>query len=499
MAELKVLVHESGYDENMQNILLKDQFIFGLTVSEIQEHLLNEIGDDNDVNQCLQEARKIESHIAQHKLLGLKFMQYDAIGRDHGKSKKKSKSKDRFKSRSQSSGNLIKDCKYCGSNHHCRQCLAFGKVCKAFGKKNHFAKKCLSNKGNNSTAGAKKLFKYREVNLDQESSDEKGQIDEITSRVKSMYYHDVHFNSVNTYMDINLNTRPCNGNNRKTHFKVDTGADGNLAPLGEFFKHFPESNLNDLAKTIDPHTKLYAYNNTEIKQLGVCELLVEYKSSRKICGFYVVNFPTAILGIHDSESLKLITIHFDSIKAEMSQPELSLKTKQSTPMYINAIQNDAGSDKFSIKIKCDYKDLFTGFGNMNTEIDIKLRDNVVLYVAPIHRVAHALQEPLRLKLEKLVDICILRKLKIDEKSEWLNSFVCVQKPNGSIRLCLDPTHLNKYIVRPHHNSKTLDDILSGSLRTILCLVTLVCPMSRFSNEKMSRYSFNRLQAFSACS
>ena len=82
------------------------------------------------------------------------------------------------------------------------------------------------------------------------------------------------------------------------------------------------------------------------------------------------------------------------------------------------------------------------------------------YVAPIRRVTHALQGPLRLELEKLVDEGILHKLKIDEKSEWLNSFVCVRKANGSIRLCLDPTHLNKYVVRPHHNSKMLDDILS---------------------------------------
>ena len=80
------------------------------------------------------------------------------------------------------------------------------------------------------------------------------------------------------------------------------------------------------------------------------------------------------------------------------------------------------------------------------------------YVAPIRRVAHALQEPLRLELEKLVDEGILCKLKIDKKSEWFNSFICVRKPNGSIRLCLDPT-LNKYILRPYHNSKTLDDIL----------------------------------------
>ena len=46
-----------------------------------------------------------------------------------------------------------------------------------------------------------------------------------------------------------------------------------------------------------------------------------------------------------------------------------------------------------------------------------------------------------------------------KKSEWLNSFRYVRKPNGSICLCLDPTHLNKYIVHPHNNSKTLDDIL----------------------------------------
>ena len=158
--------------------------------------------------------------------------------------------------------------------------------------------------------GSKKSFKYIEVNVDQESSND-SQIDEITSKVRSMYYNDVHFNSVNTHMHIKLNTKSCNGNSLKTSFKVDTGADGNLLPLGEFFKHFPKANMTQLAKTIDIGMKLYAYNNTEIKQLGTCELLVEYRECCKICQFYVVDFPTAILGIHDSESLGLITIHFD--------------------------------------------------------------------------------------------------------------------------------------------------------------------------------------------
>ena len=106
-------------------------------------------------------------------------------------------------------------------------------------------------------------------------------------------------------------------------------------------------------------------------------------------------------------SLKLNTVYFDAIDAETSQSE---SVPRPTQMYVNAIQNDAGSDEFSIKIKCDYQDLFTGIGNMNTVINIKLKDNAVPYVAPIRRVAHALQEPLHLELEKLVDEGILQKL-----------------------------------------------------------------------------------------
>ena len=277
----------------MQSILLKDQFIFGVTVHEIQEHLLNDIEDDHDLNR-LQGAHKIESHLAHRKLLGLKSIQYDSIGNQRSRhQKKKFKPKDkRPQSRSQSG---IRDCKYCGTNHQHRQCPAHGKTCKSCGRKNHFAKKCRS-KGQSQShtgTGSKKSFKYREVNVDQESSDD-GQIDEITSKVRSMYYNDVYFNNVNTHMYIKLNTKSCNGNSLKTHFKVNTGADGNLLPR-IFFKNFPNANMTQLAKTIDIGTKLYAYNNTEIKHLGVCELLVEYRECCTTCQFYVVDFPTAIL------------------------------------------------------------------------------------------------------------------------------------------------------------------------------------------------------------
>ena len=106
-------------------------------------HLLNEIGDDHDLNQCLIKAHKIELHIAQRKLLGLKSDQYDSIGYQRSRpQEKKFKPKDkRPQSRSQSG---IRDCKYCCTNHQRRQCPAHGKNCKSCGRKNHFIKKCRS-------------------------------------------------------------------------------------------------------------------------------------------------------------------------------------------------------------------------------------------------------------------------------------------------------------------------------------------------------------------
>ena len=43
-------------------------------------------------------------------------------------------------------------------------------------------------------------------------------------------------------------------------------------------------------------------------------------------------------------------------------------------------------------------------------------------------------------------------------SDLVNSLVIREKPNGSLRICLDPKDLNKAIKREHHPIPTLDDI-----------------------------------------
>ena len=90
MAELHLNIVECKYPNTVQDELLKDQFIFGICVKEVWDHLLGEITPEDNSDKCLLEAQKVESKIEQCKLLGIKTaMTYDAINRGRSKSKHK--------------------------------------------------------------------------------------------------------------------------------------------------------------------------------------------------------------------------------------------------------------------------------------------------------------------------------------------------------------------------------------------------------------------------
>ena len=36
---------------------------------------------------------------------------------------------------------------------------------------------------------------------------------------------------------------------------------------------------------------------------------------------------------------------------------------------------------------------------------------------------------------------------VNEPIEWVNELVVTEKPNGKLRICLDPCHLNEAILR----------------------------------------------------
>jgi hypothetical protein len=78
-------------------------------------------------------------------------------------------------------------------------------------------------------------------------------------------------------------------------------------------------------------------------------------------------------------------------------------------------------------------------------------------IHPPRRIPFALRDGLKEELNSLVEKGILSP--VTQPTDWVNSFVCVTKPSGKIRLCLDPKDLNKAIKRPHYYTPTFEDIL----------------------------------------
>ena len=70
-----------------------------------------------------------------------------------------------------------------------------------------------------------------------------------------------------------------------------------------------------------------------------------------------------------------------------------------------------------------------------------------------------MKNPLKAELDHLVGEGILVKMTPGKPGDWLNSFACVQKPDGKICLCLEPTQLDEYIIRLRHNVRLVDPML----------------------------------------
>ena len=172
--------------------------------------------------------------------------------------------------------------------------------------------------------------------------------------------------------------------------------------------------LDALGRTVDKSVTLYAYNRMAIKQFGTCQIRLNFKGRSFICKFYVVEHKKAIVGISDAEKLRLVRVNFDTVR------------------YVKIIHEINESQVFKDRIEGAYPQLFKGIGLMDGEISIKLKSGSIPHAEPVRRVPHAMQEPLKNELDKLVCEEILHKVDISEPIEWLNSFVCVKKANGKI-------------------------------------------------------------------
>ena len=91
-----------------------------------------------------------------------------------------------------------------------------------------------------------------------------------------------------------------------------------------------------------------------------------------------------------------------------------------------------------------------------------MEENAEPVVHPPRKVPIALKEKLKQELQRLQDLGIIKK--VTEPTPWVSSLVTVHKPNGQLRVCIDPKDLNRVLRRSHYPTPTIDDILLELVR-----------------------------------
>ena len=95
-----------------------------------------------------------------------------------------------------------------------------------------------------------------------------------------------------------------------------------------------------------------------------------------------------------------------------------------------------------------YKHLFQGIGHFKCNpISIEMQQGSTPIRKPARKVPLVLCEKFKQEIDSMVKAGILTEVTPEMSTpEWLNSFVIVKKPNDYLRVCLDPTDLNKQII-----------------------------------------------------
>ncbi|GFO05738.1 retrovirus-related pol polyprotein from transposon 297-like protein [Plakobranchus ocellatus] len=104
-----------------------------------------------------------------------------------------------------------------------------------------------------------------------------------------------------------------------------------------------------------------------------------------------------------------------------------------------------------------FPDLFEGVGSYNAQYHIHLKEEAVPVIQPPRRVPPAIMPELIKKLKEMEENGIIEV--VDEPTEWVHNLVIAQKPDGSLRLFLDPKALNKNIKREIFEIPTFEQIV----------------------------------------
>ena len=96
-------------------------------------------------------------------------------------------------------------------------------------------------------------------------------------------------------------------------------------------------------------------------------------------------------------------------------------------------------------------------GELEGELHFELDPMVSPVKLPCHKWPSQVREKVKAELERLQELGVITP--VDTPTNWISSLVVTMKPNGNLRLCIDPKPLNKALKRNDYPLCTIDDVL----------------------------------------
>lgn len=204
---------------------------------------------------------------------------------------------------------------------------------------------------------------------------------------------------------------------QEVDFKIDTGAKCNTLTVDSF------QLISHQAELFESHRVLKTYSNHHIKPIGSTILNVAHRNASVQERFEVVNLTQ------------------ENVISGETAEKLGLLARLST----------MDSDKLT----SEFPDICNTSGTLPGEYQIKLKPGAKGVIHPPRRQPIALKEKIVTKLREMELEGHIRK--VEKPTEWVSSMTVAVR-GEKVRICLDPSDLNKAIQREHYPMKTIDEI-----------------------------------------
>ncbi|KAL9986304.1 hypothetical protein ACROYT_G000436, partial [Oculina patagonica] len=299
------------------------------------------------------------------------------------------------------------NCRRCGKVHQPMKCPAYGQVCHKCKQRNHYSKMCQSKPRDSSK-------QVSEFTCDDSDTDE---LFIGVLGTKPLTQKDWMQSVVINKLQVNM--------------KLDTGAQCNVLSYALYCKLTRE-------KMKKSKTRLVSYTGHKMPVMGKATLNVKLRGKSHPVEFQIIEHPaTPVIGLQTCHDLNLVK----RVSSVDTQGEENLSS-------------DNNQDVNEILKK--YEDVFDGIGCLKGTYQIKIDPNVSPVVHPPRKIPFTQREKVKEELDRMEKLGVIRKA--EEPTEWVSSLVVVEKPNGQVRLCLDPRDLNKAIQREHYPMKTVEEV-----------------------------------------